>query len=92
MFQKYNYVLNFEIVLLLDHVTIFFSFRVTFRSTGRAELDFSGFVIKVALNFKSRGNEKFKFSSQGTYVGCKVMAKRGQYFASILSRLLNEFE
>ena len=31
------------------------------------ELDFCSFQIKIALNFKSQGTEKFKLFSQGIY-------------------------
>ena len=31
------------------------------------ELDFCSFQIKIALNFKSQGTEKFELFSQGSY-------------------------
>ena len=31
------------------------------------ELDFCSFQIKIVLNFKSQGTEKFELFSQGTY-------------------------
>ena len=44
-----------------------FLIHIAFQSSDRAELDFRGSIIKIALNFKSRGTEKIEFSSQGTY-------------------------
>ena len=42
-----------------------FLVRIAFHSSDRLELNFLGFVIKLALNFKSRRTEKIKSSSQG---------------------------
>ena len=53
-------------LLLLDHV-LDFPIQIAFQSSDRVELDFSGSVIKIALNFKFRGTEKIELSSQGTY-------------------------
>ena len=44
-----------------------FLIQIAFKSFDRVELDFRGSVIKIALNFKSRGTEEIKLSSQGTY-------------------------
>ena len=44
-----------------------FIIQIAFQSSDRVELDFWGSVIKIALNFKSRGIEKVERSSQGTY-------------------------
>ena len=44
-----------------------FLIQIAFQNSERVELDFRDFVIKIALNFKSRGTEKVKLSSQGTY-------------------------
>ena len=44
-----------------------FLIYIAFQSSDRVELDFWVSVIKVALNFKSRGTEKIELSSQGTY-------------------------
>ena len=41
--------------------------QIAFQSSDRAELDFWGSVIKIALNFKSLGTEKIELSSQRTY-------------------------
>ena len=38
-----------------------------FQSSDRVELDFSDFVIKIALNFKSQVTKKIELYSQGTY-------------------------
>ena len=35
-----------------------FLIQIAFQSSDRVELDFWGSVIKIALNFKSRGTEK----------------------------------
>ena len=60
------YALNFEIVAVTAMYQIFF-IPIAFQSRNKAELDFCGFVIEIALNFKSQGNEKGKLSSQETY-------------------------
>ena len=44
-----------------------FLIQIEIQSSDRVELDFWGSVIKIALNFKSRGTEKIELSSQGTY-------------------------
>ena len=44
-----------------------FLIQIAFKSSDRIELDFYGSVIKIALNFKSRGTEKVELSSEGTY-------------------------
>ena len=44
-----------------------FLIHTVFQSFDRVELDFGGFVIKIAFNFKSQGTEKIKLSFQGTY-------------------------
>ena len=40
--------------------------QIVFQSSDRIELDFSGSLSKIALNFKSRGTENIELSSQGT--------------------------
>ena len=44
-----------------------FLIQMAFHSSDRLEIDFGGYVIKIALNFESRGTEKIELSSQGTY-------------------------
>ena len=44
-----------------------FFIQIAFQSSDRAELDFWGSVIKIALNFRSQGTEKMDLSSQVTY-------------------------
>ena len=44
-----------------------FLMQIAFQSSDRVELDFWISVIKITLNFKSRGTEKNEISSQGTY-------------------------
>ena len=44
-----------------------FLIQTAFQSSDRVELDFWGSVIKITLNFKSRGTEKTELSSQETY-------------------------
>ena len=44
-----------------------FLIHIAFQSSDRVELDFGGYVIKIALDFESRGTEKIELSSQGTY-------------------------
>ena len=44
-----------------------FLIQIAFQGSDIVELDFGGSVIKIALNFKSRGTEKIELSSQGTY-------------------------
>ena len=44
-----------------------FLIQTALQISDRVELDILDFVIKIALNFKCRGTEKVKFSSQGTY-------------------------
>ena len=44
-----------------------FLIQIAFQSSDRVELDFLDSVIKVTLNFKSRGTEKIELSSQRTY-------------------------
>ena len=44
-----------------------FLIQIAFQRPDRAKLNFWRFVIKIALNFKSRGTEKIELSSQGTY-------------------------
>ena len=44
-----------------------FLIQIAFQSSDNVKLDFWVSVIKIALNFKSRGTEKIKLSSQGTY-------------------------
>ena len=39
---------------------LIFLVHIAFQSSDRVELDFSGFVIKMAVNVKSRGNEKIQ--------------------------------
>ena len=41
-----------------------FLIQIAFQSSDRVELDFLGFVIKIALNFEHRRTEKIKLSSQ----------------------------
>ena len=41
--------------------------QIVFQRSDRVELNFWDFVIKIALNFKSRGTKKIELSSQGTY-------------------------
>ena len=43
-----------------------FLIQIAFQSSDRVEIDFGGYVIKIALNL-SRGTEKIELSSQGTY-------------------------
>ena len=43
-----------------------FLIQIAFQSSDRVELDFLGSVIKITLNFKSRGTEKIELSSSGT--------------------------
>ena len=44
-----------------------FLIQIAFQSSDRVELDFRGSVIKITLNFKSRGTEQIELSSQGAY-------------------------
>ena len=44
-----------------------FLIQIAFQNSGRVEIDFWGSVIKIALNFKSRGTKKIELSSQRTY-------------------------
>ena len=39
--------------------------QIAFQSPDRAELNFWGFAIKIALNFKFRGTEKSNFPPKG---------------------------
>ena len=39
--------------------------QVAFQNSDRVELGFWGSVIKIALNFKSRGTEKWNFPPKG---------------------------
>ena len=42
-----------------------FLIQITFQSSDRVELDFWRSVIKIALNFKSRGTKKLNFTPKG---------------------------
>ena len=44
-----------------------FLIQIAIQSSDRVELDFRGSVVNICLNFKSRGTERVKLSSQGTY-------------------------
>ena len=44
-----------------------FLIHIAFQSSDRVKLDFRGSVIKIPLNFQSRGTEKIELASQGTY-------------------------
>ena len=44
-----------------------FLIPIGFQTFERVKLDFCGFVIEIALNFKSQGTEKIKLFSQETY-------------------------
>ena len=44
-----------------------FLIQIAFQSSDRLEIDFGGYVIKLALNFESRGTEEIGLSSQRTY-------------------------
>ena len=44
-----------------------FLIQIAFQSSDKVKADFWVSVIKIALNFKSRGTENIKISSQGTY-------------------------
>ena len=44
-----------------------FLIQRAFQSSDRVEIDFGGYVIKIALNFEPRGTEKIELSFQGTY-------------------------
>ena len=42
-----------------------FLIQIAFQCSDEVELNFRGFVIKIALNFKSRGTEKWNFLPKG---------------------------
>ena len=42
-----------------------FLIQIAFQIPDRVELEFRGSVIKITLNFKSRGTKKFNFPPKG---------------------------